>query len=260
MIEGRDGAVVNANQTEPSLSEMPGPAPRTVTARGRRRSWGEPGVRLWWLTALVLAVIAGSLTVGRLRGSAQDRELVRQGRKVDAKIRYADHLNVVGQTIGPEANATFTMEFELDGKRHEVVGKLKQQRELLGPGMVVTLYVDPNDPSRFTDRTEVAWRDDLFVLLLIAPVVALMLLVAIIRRAMALRTWRQGEAMAAVVVETRQAAAAPMSRLVRYTLRDVKDNRVFSTFIPTRAGMLQPGEEFWVVGGRGSAVVAALYS
>ena len=239
---------------------MPVPAPRAVTPRGRRRSWGEPGVRLWWLTALVLAAIAGTLTIGRLLGTAQDRRLVREGRKVEAKILKADHLGVVGQTISPEADATFTFDVELDGKRHEVSGKLKQQREPLGPGKVVTLYVDPNDPSQFTDRTEVAWRDDLFVLMLIAPVITVLVLVALVKRTMALRAWRDGEAMAAVVVETKQSASAPLSRLVRYTLRDVRDNRVFSTVVPTRVGTLNQGDTFWVVGGKGGAVVAALYA
>lgn len=220
-------------------------------------------MRLWWLTGLVLAVIAAWLTVGRLLSSAQDRALAQSGRAVEAEILQADHLRIVGQTLGPEANATFTMRYELDGRTHEVQGKLKQQRGPLGPGETVTLYVDPQDPSRFTDRTEVSLADDLFVLMLIAPVVVLLVVVALWKRAAALRAWREGEAMAAVVVETKQAASAPMSRLVRYTLRDVKDNRVYSTFVPTRVGVLNPGDVFWVVaahGNAGRAVVAALYA
>ena len=254
---------MSEKQVESSLSETPPAPPRAVTARGRRRSWGEPGVRTWWLTGLVLAVIAGSLTAGRLMGSAEDRDLARRGRKVEAKIVRAGDMKLPGRVIGPEFDATFTLRFDLGGTSHDVQGKLKQQRGLLGPGMTLPLLVDPNDPSNFTDRLEISWQDDLFVLLLVGPVVALLLGVAIVRRVLALRTWRDGEAMAAVVVETKQAAAAPLSRLVRYTLRDAKDNRVFSTFVPTRVGVLETGDVFWVVaanGNPGRAVVAALYA
>ena len=83
------------------------------------------------------------------------------------------------------------------------------------------------------------------------------------QRAKALRTWRDGAAVPALVVESRQTAVAPKSRFVRCTPADRSDNRIVGVFVPQSAARdLRPGDALWLVfppGGRGRPVAAAWF-
>ena len=49
--------------------------------------------------------------------------------------------------------------------------------------------------------------------------------------------------MYAAVIDAKQSSIAPMLRVVRFSLIEGEDRRVFSTFIPNSAGELQKGDE-----------------
>jgi hypothetical protein len=68
--------------------------------------------------------------------------------------------------------------------------------------------------------------------------------------------------MEAVVMETRQAPTAPLSRVVFFTLADSRDRRLFKVLVPTKIARYQPGDPFWIIAPPGradQAIMAALY-
>jgi hypothetical protein len=148
--------------------------------------------------------------------------------------------------------------------------RLRDQREPLKVGNSITLYVDKarlknwdaKDTDLRTDRLETSLREDLFLGLVFLPVVNILLIIAVTQRIRVVRTWRFGQAMAAIVVETRQTPSSPFSRLVRFALRDSRDRRVFKAIVPMRVAQFQTGDLFWVVAKPNrpdQAIVAALY-
>lgn len=253
----------------------PADPPRELTSRGNRWAWLEPRVRVWWTSALLLAIIGAYLVIAEVSKSSLDRRLVAGGVRVEAVIT---DIKVSGGSPGrdrsilPAERAHFSMSFQTaSGERLGITeSRLKDQREPLREGDSVVIYVDksrltnwdPRDTDLWTDRLDSSLREDLFLGLLFMPVVNILLVLAVIQRIRVIRVWKTGEAQMAVVVDLRQTPSAPFSRLVRYALRDVRDRRIFKAIIPTRVAKFQPGDVFWVVARPnrpGLAVVAALY-
>jgi hypothetical protein len=76
-----------------------------------------------------------------------------------------------------------------------------------------------------------------------------------------LRTYRDGEAIAATVVGVGHSAAAPGSRLVRCALHTAGENRVIKTLLPTRKTP-PAGQSLWLIAPANrpqQAVPAALF-
>ncbi len=148
-----------------------------------------------------------------------------------------------------------------------VTGYLRDQRKGLAyrampESSVLEIAVDPNNLSRWTDRLNPSLAGDFLAAIILGPLLVAAVLMTIIMRGRVLRLWRNGHAMQAVVVETRHAAAAPLSRVVRFTLAESRDRRVLSALVPSRVGELQSGDTFWVVcsGPQAKwALVAGLY-
>jgi hypothetical protein len=62
------------------------------------------------------------------------------------------------------------------------------------------------------------------------------------RRRGVLRTWRDGIRAAGVVVDIKHSAAAPRSRLVRFTFAEGPDRRVLTALYPAGAALPRPGD------------------
>jgi hypothetical protein len=226
----------------------PPPAvPRAITANARRRSWAEPRVRNWWLMAIAIFLVALWLVGVRVYGSQSDRWLINHGVRVEADI-----LDVEGNTLkkqySPEENLRFHLSWRMpDGKIHTANERLKAQRTALGPGKKVPLYVDPNNPNHWTDRVEISWAEDTLVGMLLFPTILLMLGIAFFNRLKVLQAWKNGHAIHASVVEIKQSAAAPRSRVLRLVLANYHDQRIFTTLIPTKRARYQAGDIVWVI-------------
>ncbi len=225
----------------------PPSAPRAITANARRRSWAEPRVRTWWLLAIVVFLISLWFVGMRVYASQADRWLIHHGVRVEADI-----IDVEGNTLKklyePELNLPFHMTWRMpDGKVHTVNERLKAQRQAIGPGKKVPLYVDPNNPNHWTDRVEISWAEDTLVGMLFLPIVLLLLAISIFNRFQTLAAWKNGPAMHATVVEIKQSATAPKSRILRMVLGHYHDQRIFTTLIPTRRARYQAGDVVWVV-------------
>jgi len=242
-----------------------------VTARARRRAWLEPRVRVWGIVAVVLLAIACVYTVSQLRRSSRDRWLQSNGVKVPAaRVEVIGGVDQRVRHIAPaaEENPQVTLAFELDGREHKVTGQLNTQRPaLLGGGattrvpvtgpararadanlLTIPIYVDPNDPARWTDRIEISWFEDFLIDFLLLPIVAILAVVVLVQRWRILRTWRGERANLFAVVDTQQSAAYPMSRIVRLVPHGVsRDHGVVSVVVPTRFANLDPGDLFWLI-------------
>lgn len=256
------------------MASPPDP-PRTLTPRGNRWAWLEPRVRVWWTSALLLAVIGAYFVISEVRSSSSDRRLVATGLKVNATITA---IVVSGGSPGrdrsilPAERGEFTMSFPIPGGDSLIIerSRLRDQRDPYKVGNSMTLYVDSarlkdwdaKDTSLWTDRLQTTLREDLLLGLIILPFVNLLLILAVMQRIRVVRIWRFGQAMAAIVVEIRQTPSSPFSRLVRFALRDSRDRRVFKVIVPMRVAQFQTGDLFWVVAKPNrpdQAVVAALY-
>jgi hypothetical protein len=219
-----------------------------LTPRARRRSWIEPRVRIWWTGALVLLGITAYLVGPRLAGSWRDLSLIRHGVRVEAHIVEAAGNKVVNKLHGPDENVPFKMIYKLPGgESRTIYDRLKAQKLALAVGMTIPLYVNPANPNEWTDRVEISWAEDALVAIILLPMAVAFVLVALLLRARVLRVWKFGDVIEAVVVETRQAAAAPLSRHVRFVVRAARDRRVFTVTLPTRIANLQPGDAFWII-------------
>ena len=193
---------------------------------------------------LVAVFFAGT----RLATSLRDYSLIKNGARVEATIIDAEGGNTLKKLYPPESRTTFHMSYRLpDGTLREINEPLKDQRKALGPGIKIPLYVDPKNPSQWTDRVEISWLEDTMVALLLLPTVLLFLAIAFVNRVGVLKAWKTGPAIHASIVEVKQSASAPLSRIVRMVLANYHDQRIFTTLIPTKRSRYQPGDIVWVI-------------
>ena len=225
----------------------PPSAPRAITANARRRSWAEPRVRTWWLLAIVVFLVSLWFVGMRVYASQADRWLINHGVRVEADIIDVEE-NTLKKLYEPELNLRFHMTWRMpDGKVHTVNERLKAQRQAIGPGKKVPLYVDPNNPNHWTDRVEISWAEDTLVGMLFLPIVLLLLAISIFNRFQTLAAWKNGPAIHATVVEIKQSATAPKSRILRMVLGHYHDQRISTTLIPTKRARYQAGDVVWVI-------------
>ena len=238
-------------------SQPPADPPRALTAAARRRAWTEPRVRRWWLLAAGVLLLTLYVVLTQLAGWWSERRLLTEGSEVQAVVVAASDrlqsISVPDKSMPPDSEAT--MEFELGGRTHTVKGQLpghmeRGERITTGPKHPVTLRVDPNDPSRWTDRTTPPPLLSRLVLPLSIglPIVAALGLVALSGRGSASRIWRDGQAAPALVVgPAGQTPFAPRSSAVRCTPADSNDKRVFTVYLPAGAPAVAAGDVVWVV-------------
>jgi hypothetical protein len=197
--------------------------------------------------AITLIIISLFFIVGRVWRSFKDLSLMRSGVRVEADIIDVQG-NPLAKIYEPELRYHFHLKFKLpDGKVCEVNEPLKDQRKALGPGMKIPLYVDPKNPNRWTDRTDISWIEDTMVGIMLLPMILLLLVISIVNRFAVLKAWKNGHAIHATVVEIKQSATAPFSRLLQMVLSNYHDQRIFTTLIPTRLAHYQPGDIVWVI-------------
>jgi len=218
-------------------------------------------VRLWWLSAIVVALIGAWVAGVNFVDTRADQTLIEAGERVEATILEADgkrHAFI----IRPGEVYTVRLSFARAGsnEKQEVVGPLEGLEQPVTVSKTLPIYVDRQNLQRWTARQRVDWQKALFVPVIVAGLGIPLMLAALAMRASVLKTWKDGQALRAVAVEIKQSAAAPKSRLVRYTLADEKDARVYSVMVPVNAGVPEVGEVFWVVKGQDRALAAKAYA
>lgn len=248
--------------TQQILSPAPPPAPREVTRRVRRRAWVEPRVRIWWLAALVVAAIAGALIIDGLRARAHERWLVEHGAHVDAIVAEANSEMVRGRPQPP--SSLVRLQFTWKGQVYNTALRALPGREKwIVTGSILPIHINPGDPLDWT------WLEVPQPLLtqVIGGAIALCIamlaaLAAVWARGRVLRTWREGPADEALVVDSRPAGLAPRSRAVRVTPADEADPRIFNIYVPPPLASVARGDALWIIRpsrNRGAALAAAWF-
>jgi hypothetical protein len=232
----------------PIGSSAPPAAPRPLTARARHRSWNEPRVRFLWLAALVL--LAAAVYVGLIQTTQwrHDMRLVRYGTPVTAMVVEADGASHAGPEFSPPVSVK--LKYELNGKPYTVSGIVEagDGPRYVSPKRPLAIRVDPAHPTDWTARDHpTSLVRELLGAGLILVVVLVLLLLALLARQRVLRLWRDGQALAAVVVQTAHSALAPRSRAVRCTLSDHSDKRLITIFIPHAIAQLAPGDTLYLI-------------
>jgi hypothetical protein len=258
---GTGAGAAAGSAAESAAAPPPGP-PRPLTPRVSRRAWAEPHVRFWWVLTLVLLGIGAYVGGSHWLAWSREVRMIRSGRVVDAEILTAGGLSSRWQQLPPDS--IVTLRYEVDGKTYDQTGYLKGRTEFILVHSKVPVRVDPADPNLWTARTVPAsLAQELTGALVVLPAFLALAAVSLVLRARTARVWRDGDARRAIVVESRQTALAPRSRLVRCTPADAGDNRVVQVYVPAGAAAgLHAGDELWLLfppGRRGRPVAAAWF-
>jgi len=255
-------------QTAPTKLTLPA-TPRPLNRHVVRRSWGEGKVRFWWMSALVIVVVAGIVGGGQVQQELKHRHLINHGALVHAiafeVAGVTEHQNrnfsvMRDQKVQVKFNAVMP-----DGKIEEFGGYLEPSDGRIRVNEKIDLLVDPNDTSNWSeDVTPQSWWHVLEIpLFMMLPLAGLALGVAELRRRQVLAVWRDGIRTGGVVVAVKHTAAAPRSRIVHYTLADGRDRRVFKTLYPGSAGVPNRGDPLTLIvpdQGPQNSIVAELYA
>jgi hypothetical protein len=242
--------------------------PRPLTPAARRRSWAEMPVRIWLVLAAMLGIVIVYFTTSQIIASSSEREMILNGIPVEGVVVQIDGRAAPEATFHRHEALAAKVRYTLPGEENarQVAGSLSVVNDpdaVIHPGDRIALRVDRSDPERWTDRTQPrSWVVELSVALVLLPLLAVLLVVAVLQRARILRIWQEGDAANGKVVDVRQTAIAPLSRMVRFTLSDGSNSRVCSVLVPTRAGVPARGEVISLVIPRGvpqRAVAAKLY-
>jgi hypothetical protein len=236
-------------EAPPSGATLPGapPAtPRHVTPGVRRRSWTEPRVRLWWLAAAAVLAASVYFLASRYYTWRKDLHVIRHGVEVQAFVYSAEGMPIPGRRRPP--SVVVVLHYEVGGTKYEVEGYLRGRTESFIIQEHVPIRVDPDEPTHWTARTEpVPLRMELLSGLMLLPPALAFGAVAWWRRWGLLRLWREGQALPALVMESRQTALAPRSRFARCAPLDESDKRVFGVYVPDKAGRVAEGDAVWIV-------------
>jgi hypothetical protein len=234
-----------------------------MTPAARRRSSVEPHVRFWFIAGAVFIFAALVLGYGQWREWSYDTWLVYHGTLVEATIRAVDEVEREGFQVPPPADVT--IQFELDGQKREVTGRIMPADgfKFVSPGKSIQIRVDPAIPQRWTARVKAESLLNQFVGAgILLAVGALALLIAIGRRGRMLAAWRNGDVIEGVIESVGRSAAAPHSWCVHWRPRDSRDKRLFTTYIPQRAGEIKKGDPLVLLGDPRHlrrAIVARMY-
>jgi hypothetical protein len=236
------------------LTRPPPEAPRAVTPAIARRIWTEPSVRAWWLATLLLALVAASFVGDRVYARHQQSQLIAHGVHVTGTVLRQDLKNAPHQLVEPNREMTVGFK-DSSGHQIEAIGIISQTMRVGDP---VPVIYDPANPNVWTDRTAPpGWVETLFGVVFVFPVVIAVGLVAWWQTARMRKVWQDAPAVVAVVSDRRQTPVAPMSWVVKCSLRDGTDRRLFNVHVPRFFGTMQKGCELWVLVPRRGKPVAA---
>jgi hypothetical protein len=249
--------------------EPPAP-PRALTGAGRWRSWAELRVRVWLIMAVMMLIITAGFGVMNTAGSLAEEWLIDHGLRIDATLIEINGTRDKGEEFRRSDPLVGIVKFTpAGGEPLELQGFLYQQdpapgeaAEQLRVGQEIPIFIDPNDPTQWTDRlVPRKWTARYVATLMMAPLAVLLVLAAVWQRRGVLNQWRMESAKVASVHSWKATAIAPLSYRVAMALTG-GEARIFEVLIPKRMGVPQVGDEWWVIVRRGrprGSIVAAFY-
>ncbi len=250
----------------PQLTQVP----RAVTGRAARRSWNELPARIWVILTGAVLLITLYFTITKYMAGRYERWLIEHGLPLDAEVMWIRGTQNPQTEFSRIDDLQVQIGYYVNGKRYELAeaqGRLTPIRDrkpipTVRVGDKIAVRVDPNDPHVWTDRgMPRPWYVEFTIVLFLLPLLAFLGLMALWRRTQVLSIWKRGELAPAAALDLTQTAVAPFSRVVRFTLADGSDRRVYSTLHPAHNAP-KSGDVIWVIfprGKRARAIVASLY-
>lgn len=238
------------------------PPPRPFTRAIRGKALGEKHVRGWLLLFVTIAIIMVGMAATDFYRWSHEQKLVRDGIQVMARIENDDEAIPVVRGHPIRVGSRVAMVYEIKGQRYRQKGSLLgYEKDLRFTNEFDTpIRVDPADPTVWTSRlTPVPlWRAMMGAMMLV-PIAGVLLAGVWWNRRQVLRTYREGELMAAEVIGIKQAALGPGSKAIRCV---IADGRVLTTMVPSRRAPTVIGDVIWLLaisGREHKAVPTALF-
>ena len=228
-------AASSAPATTP-LPDNSSRSPRPLTPLVRRRAWGDIHVRFWWLSAIGVTLVIAYFSMTQVHRALRDRDIIRNGIPVQTIIKKAGERDLQGNSVLRERETEVILIGRLPGENEDrqFLGSVSAGPGYLKVGQPLPIRVSRANPEEWTERQEVTpWWRELAISLMFLPLIAALLIGAVVVRQRILRVWRSGVPIEGTVVELRHSAWAPLSRVVRYSLVSSADRRIFSTLAPT---------------------------
>jgi hypothetical protein len=232
-------------QTAALGHEPPPPAPRPLTPRAKSAAWNHPIVRFWRLVAIFMFAVAGYFFIRHTTRWFTEVQLVQSGQVVQGTVTESVD-PIGGRHIARDAMVD--IRYKVNGTDYKVTGYLQDQTVPYRNGGPIEIRVDPKKPWVWTNRKD---RPSLLralmatILLLPLSIVTGLLNYWLYRRV--LRVWQIGQAEVALVADTHQTALAPLSRVVRCTLRDRKDSSLVRVYVPQKVARLHTADVIWLI-------------
>ena len=250
--------------TTPDVHASLPPPPREVTRTASRRAWGDIHVRFWWLSAIGVGLVIAYFSMIQINRGLYDREIIRNGIPVDTVIKKAGEADIHGHSVLRSGDVPVTLVGKIDGEERTFIGKVGPGPGYLKVGNPLTIRVHRGDPNQWTAEQQVKpWTRELAVSLMFLPLIAGLLVGALVVRRRLLRVWRNGIPVEGKVVDLRHSAWAPLSRVVRYSILDSHDRRIFNALTPTKSAPAK-GDTIQLLappdGGSKPTILARLYA
>lgn len=226
--------------------DRPPLTPRAITPHVLARSWMEPRVRCWWLCSAALVVIGIIFLIQQLVSYRNETRLIRNGKTVTAEVYEVQGGHIRGQKSPPHTPCM--VRFSWNGETVSAPAVLAGD-DYVVTDMSVTLHVNPNNPTDFTDLSspESFFRGVIAGGVVILPVLAGTAAAAWYARRQALNTWRDGITDIYAVIDARNTALAPHSHSVRCIRADGTDLRIVTVYVPNHVADPREGDLLWLV-------------
>jgi hypothetical protein len=189
------------------------------------------------LSAIGVTLVIAYFSMTQVNRALRDRDIIRNGIPVQTIIKKAGERDLPGHSTLREHETPVILVGRLPGdtEDRQFTGSVGPGPGYLKVGQPLAIRVARNDPEAWTDRQEVVpWWRELAISLMFLPLIAGLLIGAMLVRQRILNVWRNGVPIEGTVVELRHSAWAPLSRVVRYSLASSSDRRIFNALAPTK--------------------------
>ena len=213
--------------------------------------------RFWWLSSLLLGLIAAAFAIFGYRAWTRESRLIRDGIRVDARIHAINHISRPGLSADP--SNPVNLQFPWHGAIYttHMEQPLEGYGRFVRVGDTVQVRVDAQDPENWTALADARpLRDRVMEAILTLPAILAALLAAAWRRARVLSIWRTGQVTPSLVVSSSVSALAPMGQAVRCTPAQEGDSRVFTVYLVTGRTRREAGEAIEVLAKPGPGPLA----
>src|SRR5690348_3809352 len=107
------------------LGYQPPPAPRAIGRAAFRASWGDLRVRLWWITALAVGIVALVVAGQEVTFLLAERSLILHGTEVTAKLLSLDNITRPGYRLLRTDSHDVRLQTTLpDGRQIDLEGRM----------------------------------------------------------------------------------------------------------------------------------------